>query len=235
MTDRLRWDEDLTKVRSGRSIFRSPLRLSLAIGAVVMAIGALLPWAEGMVGFQPKRFGGFDGAADGLIMATLALVLFLFARNREFLYAPDGARRYAPLLIGLACVALWVLGRQSALQAIAGWENDDGHGSIVIGYWIAGIGVAIVAVVGSYATLRHHEGQTSDPVALVRLPQRTDVVPLASAAGAIIVGIAGANLALAVFPPAAVSAPLLFLVGIGLVAGWYTGRALGRLLVRLLT
>jgi hypothetical protein len=234
MTNRLRWDEDLTKVRSGGSILRSPLRLALAIGAVIMATGAVLPWAEGMIGFQAKQFGGLEGAADGLIMATLALILLLFARDREFLYASDGGRRYAPMIIGLVCVGLWILGRQSALQAIAGWERDYGHGSIVIGYWIAGLGVAIVAVVGSYATLRHHEGQTSNPTALLRLPRRTDVIPLASLAGALIVMIAAANLALAIFPPTTVSAPLLFFVGIGFVAGWYLGRAVGRLLARLL-
>jgi hypothetical protein len=206
----------------------------MAIGAGIMAVGAMLPWAEGLVGFLPVRFGGLDGAADGLILATLALVLLLIARSQDFLDAADGARRWAPMLIGLGCVALWLLGRQSALQAIAGWQNDDGHGSIVVGYWVAGLGVAIVTVVGTFATLRYHEGQTTDPTALLRLPRRTDAAPLGTTIGAIGGGVAGGVLALAIFPPSAVSAPLVFFAGIGLVAGGYVGRALGKGIARLL-
>jgi hypothetical protein len=234
MTDRLRWDENLTRARSGRPILRSPLRLALAIGAVIMAVGAMLPWAEGLVGFLPVRFGGLDGAADGLILATMGLILMLIARSSDFLDANDGARRWAPMLIGFACVALWLLGRQSALQAIAGWENDDGHGSIVVGYWIAGVGVALVTVVGTFATLRYHEGQTTDPTALLRMPRRTDAGPLGTAIGAIGGAVGGGVLAVSLVPPSAVSAPLVFLAGIGLVAGGYVGRAVGNRLARLL-
>lgn len=233
MTERLRWDDELTRIRSGRSILRSPLRLALAIGAGIMAVGAMLPWAEGLIGFLPMRFGGLDGAADGLILATLALVLLLIARSQDFLDAPDGARRWAPMLIGLACVALWLLGRQSALQAIAGWENDDGHGSIVIGYWIAGLGVATVTIIGSFATLRYHEGQTTDPTALLRLPRLSDAAPLGTTIGGLGGSIGGGVLALATFPPSAVSAPLVFFAGIGLVAGGYVGRAVGKRIARL--
>ena len=141
VTDRLRWDPSLTTARSGRPIYRDPLRLALAVGAAIMFVGALLPWAEGRIGFLPKRFGGLDGAADGLILATLGFVLIVIARSQDFLEAPDGGRRWTPMLIGVVCVGIWLLGRQQAEQAIAAWEDDDGSGTLVMGYWVAGIGV----------------------------------------------------------------------------------------------
>ena len=235
MTDRLRWDDELTKVRSGKSILRSPLRLGLAIGAGITAVGALLPWAEGMVGLLPKRHGGFEGAYDGLTMATLAVILFVIARIPGFFTAVDGGRRWAPMLIALACLALWILGRQSSEMAIRAWEDDDGNGAITFGYWVTGLGVAVIVILGSYATLRHREGQTSDPTALLRLPRRGDVVPLAMTVGGLAGMVGGAALALSIFPPTTVSAPLLFLVGIGLVVGIYAGRAIGRGVHRLLS
>jgi hypothetical protein len=234
VAERLRWDDGLTRARSGRDLLHSPLRLSLAIGALIMFVGALMPWAEGLIGYLPVRFGGFDGAADGLILAAFAIVALLFARSRDFLDAPDGARRWAPLLLGLACVGIWVLGFQAAQITIQHWQDDDGHGSIAIGYWVAGLGVWIVAIVGAYATLRYHEGQTTDPTALLRLPRRSDLTPIATAIGAVVGLVGGALLAVSIVPPAAASAPMLFMGTIGLVVGGYAGRAVGRFVQGLL-
>ena len=230
VSERLRWDDALTTARSHRAFLRSPIRLGFAIGAVIMFVGALLPWAEGMVGLLPVRFGGFDGAADGLTLAAFSIVALLMARSPDFLFAVDGVRRWAPLLLGLGCVGIWLLGWQSGQFRIQGWEDDDGHGSMAIGYWIAGVGAAIVAAVGAYATLRYHEGQTSNPTALVRRPRRSDAVALVGWLGAVVGLVLGASAALAIFQPAAVAAPMLFMAAIGVIAGAYLGRALGRLI-----
>jgi len=230
VSERLRWDDSLTTARSNRAFLRSPIRLGFAIGAAIMFVGALLPWAEGMVGLLPVRFSGFDGAADGLTLAAFSIVALLTARSPDFLYAVDGARRWAPLLLGLACVGIWLLGWQFGQLRIQGWEDDDGHGSMAIGYWIAGVGVSIVAVVGAYATLRYHEGQTSNPTALVRRPRRSDAIALLGWIGAIVGLVAGASAALSIFPPAAASAPMLFMAAIGVIVGAYLGRAVGRLI-----
>jgi hypothetical protein len=223
----LRWSDELTKAPSRWSIVHSPIRLAFAIGAVIMFVGALLPWAEGMIGFLPVQFGGFQGAADGLILAALAIVALLFARSQDFLYAVDGMRRWAPMLLGLACVGLWLLGFQAAQMTIAGWVEDDGHGSMVIGYWIAGIGVGILAIVGSYASLRYHEGQTSDPLGFVRRPRRTDAGPILAWIGGIAGLFIGAIAALEIFPPISASAPMVFMAGFGMILGAYLGRTVG--------
>jgi hypothetical protein len=233
-SERLRWDDQLTRAGRGGSILRHPIRLAYAIGAAIMFVGALLPWAEGLVGKLPVRFGGFDGAADGLILAGFSIVALLFARSPDVMDAVDGPRRYAPMLLGLMCVGVWVLGWQAGQQAIAGWEDDDGSGSMVIGYWIAGIGVAVVAVVGSFSTLRYHEGQTTNPTALLRLPRASDLGPLLTWVGGIVGLFGGAAVALEIFPPITASAPMIFMAGIGLIGGAYIGRSIGRLLGRLL-
>lgn len=227
MTDRLRWDPSLTTVRTGRPIYRDPLRLTLAVGAAIMIVGAFLPWAEGMIGFLPVRFGGLDGAADGLILATLGFVLLVIARSRDFLDAPDGGRRSVPMLIGLVCFGLWLLGRQTAEMEIAAWEDDDGSGSIAMGYWIAGVGVVVVAIVGTFTSLRHRDGETSSLTSLLRMPRRTDLASLGAMLGGVAGAIAAGAGALALFPPQAVGAPLLFFAAIGFVLGAYAGRRVG--------
>jgi hypothetical protein len=234
VTDRLRWDPELTKAGRGHSLLRDPVRAALAAGSVIMAVGSLMPWAQGLIGLQPVAFGGLDGAADGLIMFTLAIVLVLIARNPGFLEAPDGGRRWAPMLIGLACVCLWLLGRQSAEIEIGRWENDDGSGSLQPGYWIAGAGVILVAIAGSIASLRRHEGESGSPLSLVRMPRSSDVVPLATAVGAIAGLVGGGVLALNLFSAVTVGAPIVFFGAIGVVIGLSAGRRIGRLLARML-
>ncbi len=234
MSDRLRWDPSLTSARTGRPIYRDPLRLLLAAGSAVMFVGALLPWAQGRIGFLPVQFGGLDGAADGLILATLGFVLLIIARSRDFLEAPDGGRRWTPMVIGLVCLGIWLLGRQQAEQEIRGWENDDGHGSIVAGWWVAGVGVVIVTVVGSFASLRHHEGETSSATSLLRMPRSTDLAPLGATFGALAGAIGGGGAAVSIFPPSTAGAPLVFFAGIGFVVGAYAGRRVGAGLGRLI-
>lgn len=229
--DRLRWDDSLTR-RRRFTILRSPIRLLYAGGAATMFIGALMPWAEGLVGFLPVKFGGFDGASDGLILAAFSIVALVFAWSDDLLHAVEGPRRWAPLILGLLSVGIWLLGFQSAQMAIRGWEDDTGHGSMVIGYWLTGVGVAIVAAVGSYATLRHHDGQRGDPLALVRRPRRSDAAAVLGWVGGIAGLLLGAWVALQVFPPISVAAPMLFLAAIGLFGGAYVGRAVGNAIAR---
>jgi hypothetical protein len=234
MTDAFRWDPQLTTPRRGRPIYRDPVRAGLAIGAIVMTIGSFLPWAEGHIGLLPKQFGGFDGAADGMIMTGFAVVLLFFVRTPEFLEAPDGARRWAPMLIGLACIALWLLGRQQAEMAIRSWEADSGGGSITTGWWINGIGVLIVTAAGSFSSLRRRPGEVRAAAPVVRGPRRLDIRSISAAVGGVLGTVAGAWFALSMFSPVTVAAPMLFFGAVGLVFGGFAGSSIGGRLVRLL-
>jgi hypothetical protein len=234
MTDSFRWDPQLTTARRGRPIYRDPIRAGLTIGAMVTIVGAFLPWAEGHVGLLPKQFGGFDGAADGMIMTGLAIVLLVFARNPEFLVAPDGVRRYTPMLVGIACIALWLLGRQQGEMAIRGWEADSGGGSIATGWWVNGAGVLTMAVVGSFSSLRRRPGDAKVPSPVGRGPRRIDIRSISAAVGATVGTVVGAWFALSTFPPVTVAAPMIFFGAIGLVFGGFAGSSIGRRLVRLL-
>ena len=64
---------------------------------------------------------------------------------------------------GAACVALWLLGGQQAAMEIRSWEEDSGGGSLAFGWWLAGAGAVLVAVVGSYASLRRHPDRSAAP------------------------------------------------------------------------
>jgi hypothetical protein len=227
----LRWDPDLTRIRGGPSILRDPLRTALAASAVVLGIGALLPWADGFIGFLAKHFGGFDGASDGLILFVLAAILVVIARDRTFLRAIDGARRWTPMIIGLVCLGDWIIGRQQAEFEIGRWADQGGHGALAPGFYVAGVGALGVAVVGSFASLRRREGQTDGPASLIRLPRRSDIRTLATAIGAL----AGLGLAIAaavsLFPPVAIGGVIVFFAGFGIVVGGYLGRLIGDRLI----
>jgi hypothetical protein len=232
MSQRLRWDPALTTERSEPRLYQDRLRLGLVVGSAIIMVGGLLPWAEGRIGFLPKSFGGMDGAADGLILVTLGLVMMLIVRNRDFLDATDGVRRWAPMVIGLACLGVWIVGRLEAEQAIATWERDTGSGSLGIGWWLTGIGVITVLVLGSYASLRHHEGEAASAGSLLRTPRRSDIPSIVATLGAIAGAVAGGSLALALFPAVTVGVPMLFFAGIGVIIGAWAGRRLGTLLRR---
>jgi len=231
--DRLRWDEGLTKTRRGHAILHSPLRLLIAAGAIIMIVGSFLPWAQGFLGLLPVQFGGFDRASDGLILTVFGIaVLFVVVRIPDFFDAVEGPRRWAPLFVGVGCLGLWLVGWQQSLITIESWERDYGHGSIAAGFWITGIGAGILAVTGTYASLRYREGQKTDATALLRRPRRTDAGPIL----AWVLGIAGLLLgvwaALAIFPPISVAAPMVFMGGIGMILGAYLGRSLGATIAR---
>lgn len=234
MTDRLRWDPELTRPSRRRKLLREPLPTTLAIGAVIVMIGAFLPWAQGMIGFLPVAFGGMDGAADGLILATLAIVLLVLAWKDDFEEPIGGIRRWLPLVIGLVCIGVWVLGWQSAHLAIAHWEDDDGRGAIMPGYWLAGLGVAVVAVVGAIVTLRPRAGEPRPPLPRPRPPRRDDIPAVGAWVGGAVGALAFGAATIALFEPVSVGIPLLFFGAIGAIVGVSSGRAAGRALRGLL-
>ena len=177
-----------------------------------MFVGALLPWAEGMVGLLPVRFGGFDGAADGLILAGFAIVALLFARSPDFMNAVDGARRWAPLLARPRLrrdLAARMAGRADADRRLGGRRRPRLDGDRLLDRRRRRR--SIVAVVGAYATLRYHEGQTSNPTALLRC--RGDPTRSRWGHGSAVwpAGRSVPRSALSIFPPVAASAPMLFM------------------------
>ena len=224
----LRWDDNLTQSRRSFAILRSPLRITMGIGALIMMVGCFLPWAQGHLGFLPVQFGGFDRASDGVILFVLGVVvLALFVRGADSLDAPEGLRRWAPLIVGLVCVGLWLVALQQSLITIESWRRDYGDGAVVAGWWVTGVGAVIVGITGAYATLRPHEGQASDPNSILRKPRRSDAGPILTWVGGIAGLIVGAAAALEIFPAISASAPMVFLGGLGMILGAYLGRVAG--------
>jgi hypothetical protein len=224
----LRWDPDLTKSEKGESILRDPPRAGLAVAGIALAVGSLRPWAEGTAGGQPQQFGGFDGAGDGAILLFFAIGLLLIARDRGFLHARDGARRWTPMIVGIICLADWFVARQQVEFQIAQWVRPGGSGALTPGFYLAGLGALTATVVGSFASLRQGEGRGGGPISLLRLPRRSDIPTLATAIGAFVGLGLGAAAALNIFPAAVANAPLVFIAGFGVIAGARLGQSVGR-------
>jgi hypothetical protein len=223
----LRWDSDLTKAEQGPSILRDPLRAGLAAAGMALAIGSLRPWAEGTAGNQPQEFGGFDGPGDGAILLFFAIGLLLIARDRGFLRARDGARRWTPIIVGIICLADWFVARQQVELQIAQWVRPGGSGALTPGFYLAGLGALTATVVGSVASLRQGEGRGGGPVSLLRLPRRSDIPTLATTIGAFVGVALGAAVALSIFPAEVANAPVVFIAGFGFIVGARLGRSVG--------
>jgi hypothetical protein len=217
----------MTKVRSGHSMLRDPLRTGLAVAAIILAVGAALPWADGYIGYLAKHFGGFEGAQDGYILIVLAIILVVLARDTTFLAARDGARRWTPMVIGLVCLGDWFIGRQQAEFEIGRWLDQGGRGGLAPGFFVAGIGAIGVALSGSYSSLRHREGEVGGPSSVFRMPRRSDLPTLATAVGCLVGLAIAVAAAVSLFPPIAIGGVIVFFAGFGIVAGGYLGRQIG--------
>lgn len=134
------------------------------------------------------------------------------------------------MIIGLICLADWIVARHQVELEIAQWVAPGGSGALTPGFYLAGLGGLGAAVVGSFASLRQGEGREGGPVSLLRLPRHSDVPTLATTIGALLGLGLGATLALNIFPAAVVDAPLVFTAGFGVIAGARLGRSVGRLL-----
>jgi hypothetical protein len=211
-----RWTPDLEEARD-RPLWRDPLRLALAAGAVLLVLAGTLPWAQGLIGLLAVSHSALEGAADGAILVGLAVVLLVLARDRSAADATTPSFRYMPMAVGFACLAVWALGVQESLLDIRHWVDDDGSGALSAGAWVAGIGAAIVALAGTTMSLRPRPGTTA--VHLTR-PGREVVPGLAAAIG----GVAGIILVVVAWL-ALVDDPAL--TGLGLMVGGATGGIVG--------
>lgn len=232
MIERLRWTADLTRRSDPRSaIVRDPLRLTSAVGAILLIVGSALPWATGLVGRLAVSHSALDGAADGAILMVLGIVQLVLTRDRSMATATTTAVRYAPLGLGLVCLGIWGLGVQAALIDIGHWIDDDGSGALAIGAWIAGLGGAVlVAVAGTATSLLPRPN--AETVRLGR-PGREAIEPVAAAIGAvagIVVGMLGV---INIVPnPAFAGFGLMVAAAVGGLVGGFGGSYLGRLLAR---
>src|SRR6266567_8196373 len=99
------WDE-IANADGTPPIGRQPARLASIVGASLLIVAGLFPFAEGRV---PRADGtivrqtlsGFDGAGDGAILLVLGLIASVILLNRGLAESSTTIVRFGPALLGL--------------------------------------------------------------------------------------------------------------------------------------
>ena len=152
----------------------TPARIVVGIGAALTVVATLLPWAAGrapdVAGFEDVVFLGTQGAGDGVVLLIVAAIAGFLTLHR----APAGSRvrvlRAMPAVLVLLAVSSWITGWRDASDEVDAWIRRGGSGGISVGVWLAGIGIALMAL-GTIALLPQvirWKTQAGDPTDMLR-------------------------------------------------------------------
>jgi hypothetical protein len=129
---------------------RDPLRATLLVGLLILAIGTLMPW---MLVWMPGRnffeVSGFERAGDAGILLELGLVALALTWSSQAWHSKIAILLAGPLIVGLACLFLLRVAYADAMTYFASLENSGGYGSLLPWFWVAIVGAIIVTIGGA--------------------------------------------------------------------------------------
>jgi len=229
------WDEIANDDRTP-PIRRQPARLASLLGAALLIVAGLFPFAEGRVPgadgtIVRQTLSGFGGAGDGAILLVLGLIAIVILLNQGLAESSATILRFGPALLGLVAVLITVTAWREAEDWIAELARQGNSGSVSIGLWLAGIGSLVLLVAGVVRSFSGRGLASTDPSARLR-PSRAD---LAEGAGAVVCGVvlsAGLlAIAVSVLPTQLIAVYVVASIVGGLV-GITLGGRLGRRIAR---
>ena len=106
-----------------------PGRVVLLISAVLLFVGAFLPWASGLDPLQkPITYTAQEGLADGFLLMVLAAILAVMAGTRLLVETTSRTVQLLPLGLAVVAVAMWIGANRASIAAIKDWETLGGQG-----------------------------------------------------------------------------------------------------------
>jgi hypothetical protein len=145
----IEWQPHAAPTERLRGLRDDPGRILLLVAAVLLFVGAFLPWAEGIDALgHPAAYTAQMGLADGVILLVLALILAVMAGTRLLIETTSRTVQLLPLALAVVAVAMWIGADRTSLQYIADWIDSGGHGAqTAIRYTTAlGIGLIVAGV-----------------------------------------------------------------------------------------
>jgi hypothetical protein len=130
------------------SLLREPPRALVAVGAIVAIASSPLPWAARteIAGDESKT--GWQGTADGFLIAFCAAVLIVLALNRSAVGSRIPIIRRLPAIFGVTVILLWFSGLRSMDSAIDVWRLQGYDGAYQPWLFICLIGCLMLAAGG---------------------------------------------------------------------------------------
>ena len=157
------------------SLLREPARALVAIGSLIAIISSPLPWAARTQIAGDVSKTGWQGLADGFLIAVVAIVLCVVTFNRSAVASKARIIRRLPAILGVTALLLWLSGVRTMDGAIATWRLQGYDGVYTPWLFVCLVGVVLLAAGGIWLGTRREpkrplpEKQPDRAVELVRV------------------------------------------------------------------
>jgi hypothetical protein len=201
-----------------------PARFAVFAGATLTFLGTLAPWATGTgKGSEPVSFSPITDP-DGVLFVLLSIAMPVLVASRTAAESRTRTLQALPVALGLVALLNWLAALRAGTPATV-----DGGGVAWLhqpepGPFIAGVGVSLLAIAGTWIGVREwqHNGTQPDPLDIV-LTRRSVLNGLVQTGCAVAGFVVGLYASLAALGPRAIL--VMTLGGLGLAgAGMMLGE-----------
>lgn len=224
------------------SLLRQPVRALVAVGSIVAIVSSVMPWAARTRIAGDVTRNGWQGLADGFLIAVVAVVLCVLTFNRSAVDSRMQSIRRLPTILGVTALLLWASGVQTMNGAIAIWRQQGYDGEYRPWLFVCLVGVLMLAAGGIWLGTRRVPKPADDPgraagraagVAVARVSGATSASVAFEAVGAV-AGAVAADVAIiaAGFDGFTIALPLILGTVFGALFGAWLGARIGERLTR---
>jgi hypothetical protein len=137
-----------------RSLLREPARALVAVGSIIAIASSPLPWAARTQIEGDVSKTGWQGLADGFLIAVVAIVLCVITFNRSAVASKMRIIHRLPAILGVTAGLLWLSGVRTMDGAIATWRLQGYDGVYTPWLLVCLVGVVLLAAGGIWLGTR---------------------------------------------------------------------------------
>jgi hypothetical protein len=185
-----------------RPLIVEPARFTVIVGALLAIVGTFLPWATGFDhGGAPVSFSPFTHADGGLVV-MLSIAAGVLVLSRSVAESRTRSLQASTIVVGIAALLNWLSAVQAGAPTFLAGDQVLWTHRAEPGLFIAGAGVALLAIGGSWVGVMswRHNGALPDPLDVV-VTRRSVVNGLIQAALGVAGFIVGLSAVLVAFGP----------------------------------
>lgn len=138
-----------------QTLLHEPGRGLLLLAAILLVVGALLPWAIGFnAGGDPLAVRPTEGLGEGVYMLLVGLTMLALGVGRLIVETTNRLLQLVPAALTIVAAAMWLNADNLSRRAIETWEIGGGSGEQTLAPWIALGGTAAAALATVLLELR---------------------------------------------------------------------------------
>jgi hypothetical protein len=145
------------------SLLREPARALVAVGSIIAIVSSPLPWAARTQIEGDVSKTGWQGLADGFLIAVVAVVLCVITFNRSAVGSKMRIIRRLPAILGVTAGLLWLSGVRTMDGAIATWRLQGYDGAYQPWLFVCLVGVVLLAAGGIWLGTRREPKRLRTP------------------------------------------------------------------------